>query len=56
MPDLIDIRGVSHAYRTPAGPLPVLEDLNISVPEATFCAVVGPRAAASPPSPGWWRG
>ncbi|MFQ6753174.1 ABC transporter ATP-binding protein [Cereibacter sphaeroides] len=42
MPDLIDIRGVSHAYRTPAGPLPVLEDLNISVPEATFCAVVGP--------------
>ncbi|WP_101341386.1 ABC transporter ATP-binding protein [Cereibacter azotoformans] len=42
MANLIDIRGVTHAYRTPLGPLPVLEDLNIAVPEGEFCAVVGP--------------
>jgi NitT/TauT family transport system ATP-binding protein len=40
--NLIEIKGVSHAYRTPAGPLPVLENLEISVPEGTFAAVVGP--------------
>ncbi|MEO1550765.1 MAG: ABC transporter ATP-binding protein [Pseudomonadota bacterium] len=38
----IDIKGVTHAYRTDAGPLPVLEDLNVAVEEGTFCAVVGP--------------
>ncbi|WP_421857769.1 ABC transporter ATP-binding protein [Oricola sp.] len=42
MTNLIDIKGVSHAYKTPAGPLPVLDDLNIAVPEGEFCAVVGP--------------
>jgi NitT/TauT family transport system ATP-binding protein len=40
--NLIDIKGVTHAYRTPSGPLPVLENLEISVPEGTFAAVVGP--------------
>jgi NitT/TauT family transport system ATP-binding protein len=40
--NLIEIKGVSHAYRTPAGPLPVLDNLEISVPEGTFAAVVGP--------------
>ena len=40
--NLIDIKGVSHAYRTPAGPLPVLDNLDIGVPEGTFAAVVGP--------------
>ena len=39
---LIDIKGVTHAYSTAAGPLPVLDDLNISVPEGGFVAVVGP--------------
>ncbi|MEX0954478.1 MAG: ABC transporter ATP-binding protein [Rhizobiaceae bacterium] len=39
---LIDIKGVTHAYQTPHGPLPVLNDLNVSVPEGEFCAVVGP--------------
>jgi len=39
---LIDIRGVTHAYQTAAGPLPVLNDLDISVPEGGFAAVVGP--------------
>ncbi|MEM9268500.1 MAG: ATP-binding cassette domain-containing protein, partial [Pseudomonadota bacterium] len=38
----IDIKGVTHAYRTDAGPLPVLDDLNVAVEEGTFCAVVGP--------------
>jgi len=40
--NLIDIKGVTHAYRTPGGPLPVLHDLDIAVPEGEFCAVVGP--------------
>ncbi len=39
---LIDIRGVTHAYQTATGPLPVLNDLNIAVPEGGFTAVVGP--------------
>ncbi len=42
MANLIDIKGVTHAYRTKAGPLPVLENLNIAVPEGEFAAVVGP--------------
>jgi NitT/TauT family transport system ATP-binding protein len=42
MTNLIEIKGVTHAYRTPSGPLPVLDNLNVSVPEGTFCAVVGP--------------
>ena len=42
MSDLIRIRGVSHAYRTKAGPLPVLDGLELSVPEGEFAAVVGP--------------
>ena len=39
---LIDIAGVSHAYKTGAGPLPVLDGLTLSVPEGGFAAVVGP--------------
>ncbi|WP_290687509.1 MULTISPECIES: ABC transporter ATP-binding protein [unclassified Haematobacter] len=42
MANLVDIKGVTHAYKTKAGPLPVLDDLNISIPEGNFCAVVGP--------------
>jgi len=42
MTNLIEIKGVTHAYRTAHGPLPVLDDLTISVPEGEFCAVVGP--------------
>lgn len=40
--NLIDIKGVTHAYRTPSGPLPVLDNLELGVPEGTFAAVVGP--------------
>lgn len=42
MTDFIEITGVTHAYQTDAGPLQVLQDLNITVPETAFCAVVGP--------------
>ena len=38
----IEIKGVTHAYKTEAGPLPVLDDLNIAIPEGAFAAVVGP--------------
>lgn len=40
--NLIDIKDVRHAYTTAAGPLPVLDGLNVSVPEGGFVAVVGP--------------
>ena len=40
--NLIDIKGVTHAYQTKSGPLPVLNDLNVAVPEGGFAAVVGP--------------
>jgi NitT/TauT family transport system ATP-binding protein len=42
MANLIEIKGVRHAYRTKAGPLPVLDGLDVAVPEGEFCAVVGP--------------
>ncbi|SIS94757.1 NitT/TauT family transport system ATP-binding protein [Roseivivax lentus] len=42
MDNLIEIRGVRHAYKTKSGPLPVLDGLDITVPEGEFCAVVGP--------------
>ncbi|MDR7125992.1 ABC transporter ATP-binding protein [Pseudotabrizicola sp. 4114] len=42
MTNLIEIKGVTHAYRTKSGPLPVLDNLNIAVPEGEFAAVVGP--------------
>lgn len=38
----IELRAVTHAYRTAAGPLPVLDDLSLSIPKDSFCAVVGP--------------
>ncbi|SLN46205.1 Bicarbonate transport ATP-binding protein CmpD [Roseivivax jejudonensis] len=42
MTHLIEIKGVRHAYPTQSGPLPVLDGLDIAVPEGEFCAVVGP--------------
>jgi NitT/TauT family transport system ATP-binding protein len=40
--NLIEIKGVTHAYKTKSGPFPVLDNLNIAIPEGSFCAVVGP--------------
>ncbi|TXR51944.1 ABC transporter ATP-binding protein [Reinekea thalattae] len=43
MPVSISIEGVKHAYQTgQQQPLPVLDDLNITIPEGKFTAVVGP--------------
>lgn len=42
MKKLIEIKGVRHAYKTAEGPLPVLDGLEITVPEGGFVAVVGP--------------
>ena len=42
MTNLIEIRGVRHAYATAHGPLPVLDGLDLTVPQGEFCAVVGP--------------
>ena len=39
---MIKIEGVRHAYKTPSGPLPVLDGLELSVNEGGFVAVVGP--------------
>lgn len=39
---LIRITDVRHAYRTAAGPLPVLDGLDLEVPQGAFSAVVGP--------------
>lgn len=38
----ITIDSVTHAYRTDAGPLPVLSDLSIEMTPGSFTAVVGP--------------
>ncbi|MEM7520017.1 MAG: ABC transporter ATP-binding protein [Pseudomonadota bacterium] len=42
MTHLIEIKGARHAYATAAGPLPVLDGLELAVEEGGFCAVVGP--------------
>lgn len=38
----IEIEGVSHAYKTTHGLLPVLEGLDLKIPAGDFTAVVGP--------------
>ena len=38
----IDIQGVTHAYDTKSGKLPVLDNLNVTVPDQSCVAVVGP--------------
>jgi NitT/TauT family transport system ATP-binding protein len=39
---MIKIEGVRHAYKTPTGPLPVLDGLELALDEGGFVAVVGP--------------
>lgn len=39
---MIKIEGVRHAYKTPSGPLPVLDGLELDLDEGGFVAVVGP--------------
>ncbi len=38
----IELRSVTHAYKTPNGPLPVLDGLDFEVKPGAFTAVVGP--------------
>ena len=42
MTQSIEIAGVTHAYDTASGNLPVLDSLSFTVPSDSFCAVVGP--------------
>ena len=39
---MLKIEGVKHAYKTPSGPLPVLDGLDLSLEQGGFVAVVGP--------------
>ncbi|MCR9088729.1 MAG: ABC transporter ATP-binding protein [Rhodobacteraceae bacterium] len=41
-PAHIELREITHAYRTAAGPLPVLDNLSIRMTKGSFTAVVGP--------------
>jgi len=41
-PAHIELREITHAYQTDAGPLPVLDNLSIKMAEGSFTAVVGP--------------
>jgi ABC-type oligopeptide transport system ATPase subunit len=38
----IELRGLSKAFPTRGGPLPVLDDLSFSVADGEFVAVIGP--------------
>ena len=38
----IELVGVTHAYKTAGGPLPVLDDLSLDMDAGSFTAVVGP--------------
>ncbi len=40
--NLIVLDNVSHTFRTPTGPLPVLDGLSISIKQGAFTAIVGP--------------
>jgi NitT/TauT family transport system ATP-binding protein len=42
MSPLIELKNVTHAYKTRSGPFPVLSSLSLAIPEGKFCAVVGP--------------
>ncbi|URI06166.1 ABC transporter ATP-binding protein [Aquincola tertiaricarbonis] len=38
----IDIRAVSHRFELPAGPLPVLQDIDLTIQPGEFVALLGP--------------
>ncbi|MEM1316719.1 MAG: ATP-binding cassette domain-containing protein, partial [Pseudomonadota bacterium] len=38
----IELIGVTHAYKTAGGPLPVLDNLSLDMAPGSFTAVVGP--------------
>ncbi|MGD9788838.1 MAG: ABC transporter ATP-binding protein [Sulfuricellaceae bacterium] len=42
---VIRIEGVHKAYRTPAGPFPVLKDVDLSIAPGEFVAIMGPSGS-----------
>ena len=42
---IVELRGVSKVYGTPANPLPVLRDVDITVREGEYVAIVGPSGS-----------
>ncbi|MBQ1762939.1 MAG: ABC transporter ATP-binding protein [Aquincola sp.] len=42
MTSCIDIRAVSHRFELPAGPLPVLQDIDLTIQPGEFVALLGP--------------
>ena len=44
----IELETVTHAYRTKAGPLPVLDALTLSIPRNSFVRSWGRRDAGNP--------
>ncbi|HEY8641431.1 MAG TPA: ABC transporter ATP-binding protein [Candidatus Dormibacteraeota bacterium] len=45
MAPIIEVRGLAHGYQGPAGPIPVLADLDLEVDPGSFVALVGPSGA-----------
>jgi taurine transport system ATP-binding protein len=45
VPDVAELRGVEHAYRTKAGPVPALGPLDLRVEPGEFLVVVGPSGS-----------
>jgi len=39
------VSGLRHSYRSPAGPLPVLEDVTFDVDAGGYCALMGPSGS-----------
>jgi putative ABC transport system ATP-binding protein len=43
--DVIRVRGLHKAYETPAGPFPVLKDVDLSIQRGEFVAIMGPSGS-----------
>ena len=46
---MIELREVTHAYKTKAGPLPVLDNLSLKIPREQFLRGGRPVGAAASP-------
>lgn len=45
MPSLIRVSGLHKSYETPAGPFPVLKDVNLDILPGEFVAIMGPSGS-----------
>ncbi len=41
----VSVRGLRHSYHSPAGSLPVLEDVSFEADEGDYCALMGPSGS-----------